>query len=256
VDSTKRVILLFLLLSRALAAETDQAAGSSAMPKADQNPLSSWVGAGEGTKQTYRLPVNGLIMVQYKDKFYFTTPNARYLIRGEIYDTWNGKYLTSIEEAKKLGERIQLANLKLDIDKELSPFYIGEGRHEVVIFVDPYCPYCNKLLQQIEKLDKKRYRFKLLLVPVLGDKSAETIRLLMCGSDPKHRNEDVVARLLKKEYAGLKNERCDPQPFLKTAILAQILGVEGVPFLINQDGRVLRGYVEDLKAFLESGDAS
>jgi len=219
------------------------------------NPLSGWLGeVGEST-QTYRLPADGLIMVQNGKQVYFTTPNARYLIRGQLYDVWNGEFIDSVDKAKRLGDRIQLSKLKIDIDKDLKPFYLGTGDREVVAFIDPHCPYCHKLLQQMQALGDE-YRFKLILIPALGDKSAETIRLLRCGSSKDNRNHDVVARLLKTDYQGLRDERCDLDPFLKSAILAKILGVTGVPFLINQDGRVLRGYVEDLKGWLEEKNAS
>jgi len=219
------------------------------------NPLSGWLGGKNDATQTYRLPADGLIMVQNGDKIYFTTPNARYLIRGQLYDVWNGEFVESVDKAKQLGDRIHLSKLKIDIDEDLKPFYVGSGGKEMVAFIDPHCPYCHKLLQQMQALGDE-YRFKLILIPALGDKSAETIRLLRCGSSKENYNQDVVSRLLKTDYQGLRDERCDLDPFLKSAILAKILGVTGVPFLINQDGRVLKGYVKDLKSWLEKENAS
>lgn len=231
------------------------AAGPSLAGKDLANPLSGWLGGQNEARQTYQLPADGLIMVQSGKKIYFTTPNARYLIRGQLYDVWNGEFIDSVDKAKRLGDRIQLSKLKIDIDEDLKPFYLGQGDKEVTAFIDPHCPYCHKLLQQMEALGSE-YRFRLILIPALGDNSARTIRLLRCGSSEKDRNRDVVARLLKADYQGLRDERCDLEPFLKSAILAKILGVTGVPFLIDQDGRVLRGYVENLKSWLEEKDAS
>lgn len=203
--------------------------------------------------ESYRLPAEGLVMVQSGDKVYFVSDNGRFLIRGQVYDTWNGTFLTTVEEARRVGDRIVLSRLPIDIDKDLKPFYLGEGKKEAVVFIDPHCPYCHKLLKKMEEL--KDWRFKLILIPALGDRSAQTIRLLRCGTPDENRNREVVARLLKADYQNLKDERCDLAPFLKSVVLAKILGIAGVPFLIHPDGRVMRGYVEDFKSWMEDRNA-
>lgn len=223
---------------------------------ADEGPANPLSGLMKGEiHQSYKLPGADLIMVQSGDKVYFTTPNARYLIRGQLYDTWHGKFLSSIDQAKALGDTINLKKLPVSIDKDLEPFYLGTGEKEAVVFLDPHCPYCHKLLKQMEQL-RRDFRFKLILIPALGDQSARTIRLLRCGTEGKDRNEEVVTRLIQADWKGLKDEQCDLNPFLKSAVLAKILGVEGVPFLIAPDGRVLRGYTEDLEGFLREKNAS
>lgn len=220
---------------------------------AEEGPANSFLPGflERGGFESYKLPGADLILVQSGNLTYLTTPNARYLIRGQLYDTWNGRFIQNVSEAKALGDKIQLSRIPINIDRDLKPFYLGQGKENVVAFIDPHCPYCHKLLKQMEALGKD-YRFTLILIPALGDRSAQTIRLLRCGTPEKDRNQQVVSRLIRAEYQGLEDaEDCDLEPFLKSAILARILGIQGVPFLIAPDGRVLRGYVEDLKGFLE-----
>lgn len=195
------------------------------------------------------LPVNGLQMVQSGERIYFMSDNGRFVFKGYAFDLWNGERLETLDDARRLADRIDLRKMGLDLD-DLAPFRLGRGERTVTVFIDPYCPYCHKLLGQMDAL-KDRYRFQLLMVPVLGDRSAALIRRLACLDGPD-RNDEVVRRLIEQDFEGLAGDEkpCDTAPLQRTLVTAQILGVGGVPFLIADDNRVLRGYTPDLARWL------
>lgn len=50
--------------------------------------------------------------------------------------------------------------------------------------------------------------------------------------------------------ANAPKEPCDVQPVLNRTLLAQMVGVTGVPFLIGAEGGISRGVPNDLREFL------
>jgi thiol:disulfide interchange protein DsbC len=64
----------------------------------------------------------------------------------------------------------------------------------VVVFVDPRCPHCRALLNQLPAL-AGRYRFRLVPLPILGsDSEAEVLRLACAAErDPTVAREALLA---------------------------------------------------------------
>ncbi len=245
------LIIQMLITAQVFAGETQPPGGETPSPAREfevADPISAVLKSKE-YKESYQLPIEGLIIVQSGNKTYLLSTNARFLIRGQIYDLWNSTFINTVEDARKFSDRIQISKLKLDLST-LSSFVSGSGKQEVIAFIDPNCPYCHKLLEQIEKLGKD-YRFRLVLIPMLGERSGHAIKRLMCGIDGKNRDKKAVAYLLSGKYDELPDKECNMEPLVGSMFVAKLLGIQGVPFMISPDGRVLRGYTEDLKQWLQ-----
>ncbi|MCA2453739.1 DsbC family protein, partial [Vibrio alginolyticus] len=48
-----------------------------------------------------------------------------------------------------------------------------------------------------------------------------------------------------------QDDACNLEPMQRTLVTAQILGIQGVPFIVANDGRISRGRPYDLSAWLE-----
>ena len=201
-----------------------------------------------GIARMARLPVAGLQAVETSDgALMFFSDNGRYVLRGAALDLWHGAKLTAFDQAQRLAGRIDLARLKLDV-KELGAIDLGEGP-EVVVFVDPFCPHCAELYGDIKALTGM-YRFRLVPIPVLGEPSQRAVLALDCLSsrDPAKAREallDAHANALPAPADG-----CGAGTAQRALIAAQILGIQGTPFLIAPDGRVRPGRPGDLAAWL------
>lgn len=192
------------------------------------------------------LPVTGMKAVESNGRIVFMSDSGRFVIDGTLYDAWSKKALTSLDEIRVAGNTLDLSRLGLNMD-DLNPLILGEGDKKVVVFVDPRCPHCHELLKQALPLTKE-YTFQLLPVPVLGPDSERQVRQLGCAED----RQAALDALVSGRADGLaQSESCDLEPMQRTLVTAQILGIQGVPFIVANDGRISRGRPYDLGAWLE-----
>lgn len=204
-------------------------------------------GTIEGMKA---LPITGLQMVKAGDKIFFLSGNGRFVFTGTLFDVWNQVVIAEFADVDRIANRIDLSKMKLKID-ELGPVTVGTGQPQVVVFVDPRCPYCKQVQQQMESL-KDRYTFKLVAVPVLGQESQNLVVRLGClGQTPQ--KDQAREALLHQAYERLPAEvdaACDRQPLQRALVTAHLFGIDAVPFLIAPDGRTFKGAPEHLADWL------
>ena len=153
----------------------EQAAELEAPPASRQAP-----GAVQellrGIRGMHRLPVAGVQMVDVGERVLFVSDNGRYVFTGPAWDLWHGAKLQTLEEGARLAARVDLKRLGLD-PASLGALDLGGGEADVVVFVDPRCPHCRSLLEKLPGLTK-RYRFRLVPLPVLGrDSETAVVRL-------------------------------------------------------------------------------
>jgi len=195
------------------------------------------------------LPISGLKAVVSNDELLYISDNGRYVLRGVMYDVWDQKPLKSLDDIRESATHINLAKMHINT-ADFKPLAYGMGPEHVTVFVDPKCPWCAKLMQQMKDKPElaKRYTFDLVPIPVLGTESQRLVRELGCARDRKA----ALAALMSETYdRSLEQEKdCTLQHVQKAMVAAQLLGVTGVPFLIHQDGRVQRGMPQELGDWL------
>jgi len=198
------------------------------------------------------LPINGLQMVKAGGRTFFMSNNGRFVITGTLMDVWNRVAVTELDQVDLIARRIDLAKMKLKID-DLGPVSYGTGKEQVVVFVDPRCPYCGKVQKQMEAL-KAHYTFKLVSVPVLGPESQNLVMKLGCQLQTASKDKARDA-LLHQTYDSLPSEidaKCDREPMQRALVTAHLFGIEAVPFLIAPDGRTFKGAPDSLADWLDN----
>jgi thiol:disulfide interchange protein DsbC len=226
----------------AVAAESDPA-GSSASEAGGIRALL------RGISGMQRLPVSGMQMVEAGERVLFVSANGRYVFTGPAWDLWHGARLQTLDEAARLAERIDLKRLGLD-PAALGALDLGTGDRDVVVFVDPRCPHCRRLIGQLPSLGE-HYRFRLVPLPVLGPESEAAVVRLVClaEQDPSAARDALLAETV--EGLPAPTGTCGQAPVQRALVTAQLLGLAGVPYLIAPDGRLQQGVPEDLEAWLE-----
>lgn len=195
------------------------------------------------------------VKLQGRGELYLLSANGRFAVRGPVYDLWQGRDLGTVDEIREAAQTVSLSGLRVVMD-ELDPATVGTGPDEVVVFVDPNCPYCRALVEQARALDRAepgRWRFTFLAFPLLGPQSGAVVRNLQCAQDRE------AARAALLDHARPANARplperpdCDLAPAQRRLVLARMLGVEGVPYTIRPDGRVVQGLPPDFAAWLRA----
>ncbi|WP_347987619.1 DsbC family protein [Methylomonas sp. AM2-LC] len=205
------------------------------------------------------LPITGLKMIKTGDQIMFVSSNGRFgIVGGKMIDVWTSQEIKDIADIDKIANRIDLSRMKLNLD-DLGPVTVGHGKETVLAIIDPRCPYCGKVMKDLQALQDK-YTFKLVMVPILGQESQNVALQLACqlASNDKKAQESVKDRLLKQDYAGLPTDnptQCNREPLQKAVVTAKLFGIQGVPFLIAPDGRTHSGAPESLVDWLENKPA-
>lgn len=194
-----------------------------------------------------RLPIKGLSMAQSGDRVFFMSENGRFVFVGQMIDVWNGKVLRTPDDVSKWANRVDIASLGVDIN-DLNVLRIGTGQKKVTVFVDPECPYCNSIVKQMPALGKE-YTFELLLLPLLGEKSAKEVKALNCMADKQKAAEILVSG----DFSQVGESSCDTEKIQRSLIVAKVLGIDAVPVIINHELFLKRGSVKDLAAYLATG---
>jgi thiol:disulfide interchange protein DsbC len=222
-------------------------------------PNASAIGAGllsakiDGMQD---LPITGLKMIKTGDQIMFVSSNGRFgIVGGKMIDVWTSQEIKDITDIDKIANRIDLSRMKLNLD-DLGPVTVGHGKDTVLVIIDPRCPYCGKVMKDLQALQDK-YTFKLVMVPILGQESQNVTVQLACqlASNDKKAQASVKDRLLKQDYAGLPTDnptQCNREPLQKAVVTAKLFGIQGVPFLIAPDGRTHSGAPEALVDWLEN----
>ena len=205
------------------------------------------------------LPITGLKMVKTGDKVVFMSSNGRFAFYGgKLLDVWTQQEIKELADIDRIANRIDLSRMKLNID-DLGPVTIGHGKDTVLVIIDPRCPYCGKVMKDLQAL-QDRYTFKLVMVPVLGQESQNVVVQLACqqSSGDKKVQDSVRERLLKQDFAGLPTDnpkQCNKEPLQRAIVTAKLFALPGVPYLIAPDGRTHSGAPEVLADWLENKPA-
>jgi len=243
-NTSLTAVLLALLAGAPLAVAAESHPAGSSAPEAG--------GIREllrGISGMQRLPVSGMQMVEAGERVLFVSANGRYVFTGPAWDLWHGAKLQTLDEAARFAERIDLTRLGLD-PAALGALDLGTGDRDVVVFVDPRCPHCRRLMDQLPSLGEG-YRFRLVPLPVLGPESETAVVRLAClaEQDPSAARDALLAETF--EQIPAPTGTCGQAPSQRALVTAQLLGIAGVPYLIAPDGRLEQGVPEDLDAWLE-----
>ena len=194
------------------------------------------------------IPTNGIIALEVDNKVQLLSSNGRYIIQGNLYDTWAKKPLHTLDDIKQYATIIPLNDLKLNV-ADLQPAVWGNGPKKVLVFTDPNCTFCHDLLKELADLDPHQYTVNVLSLGALGEQSQKRNLELYCASDRYRADRAIIASDKNIRFEQVKN--CDRTALVRRTITAQVLGVSMVPFVIRDDGVYTIGKPnQGLKKFL------
>ncbi len=193
-----------------------------------------------------RLPITGMQAVENSDgEIIFVSDSGRFAIVGELVDVWQVKTLNSLAQIRTAIERIDLRGDGVDVDA-LNVVSLGNGPQEVIVFTDPLCTICSKVMSDAELLTKE-FTFKFIVIPALGDDSNKLARQFYCAADKDERYQ----ALKNNSISSLKvKPDCDIAMYDQTLLVSHLLSVDGVPFILSPKGRIHRGRPASLAGWL------
>ena len=190
-------------------------------------------------------PMAGLWEVRVRGRsgvqLLYTDAAGTFLIDGNLYDLKNDRNLT--DERLRVLNAIKFESLPLEQAVKVQR---GDGRRVVAMFSDPYCPYCQKFEQTLQKInDITIYVF---MYPVIRPQNADHSKAVWCSPDRQKAWLDLALHHKPPPAAP----SCD-NPVEKNLELGQSLGVNGTPTLIFANGERVGGGMgaTDFVAMLE-----
>jgi len=232
--------LLKALLLAALMFAGAAAANEAAIRKALEPKL-----GGAKIEGVQAAPVAGLWEVRVRTgggvQLLYTDAAGAYLIDGTIHDLRSDRNLT--EERMRRLNAIKFESLPLDQAVKIQR---GSGRRVLVMFSDPYCPYCQQFEQTLQKIDD--ITVYVFMYPVIRPQNADHSKAVWCSPDRakawldlaiQHKRPDAVAS-------------CD-NPVEKNLELGRALRVNSTPTLIMVNGERVAGGLpaKDLQEMLD-----
>lgn len=153
--------------------------------------------------------------------------SGRYLFTGDLYDLTTQQNLTQAA----LSERRHFAFVDLPLGDAI---LYKKGPRRLAIFVDPDCPYCRRLHQELGQLDATVYVFLYPLAdlhPLAYRKSVS----IWCS-------ENRIAALDAALGGQVVPARDCEHAVDRTVTLGTRLGVRATPTIVLDDGSWIEGY--------------
>jgi thiol:disulfide interchange protein DsbC len=175
-------------------------------------------------------PMPGLFEVRFQTsegpQIVYTDAQGNFFIDGNIFDAKSGRNLTE-ERMQKL-TAIDFSALPLDLAVKVQR---GNGKRQVAMFTDPYCPYCRRLEQTLLQIDD--ITVYVFMYPVIRPNNADHSRAVWCAPDRAKAWLELAANDTPKVPSGGAN--C-PNPVDKVLELGRAMRINGTPTLFFPNG--------------------
>jgi thiol:disulfide interchange protein DsbC len=176
-------------------------------------------------------PMPGLFEVRFQTQqgpqLMYSDAQGNFLfVDGNIVDAKSGRNLTE-ERMRKL-TAIEFSALPLDLAVKVQR---GNGKRQVAMFTDPYCPYCRRLEQTLLQIDD--ITVYVFMFPVIRPDFADHSRAVWCSPDRVKAWLELAANETPKVPAAAAN--C-ANPVDKVLELGRSLRVNGTPTLFFPNG--------------------
>ena len=218
-----RIALAAALLFAGLAAANESAIRKALEPKLGSARI-------EGVQPT---PMPGLWEVRVRTaegvQLLYTDTSGSYLLQGNLHDLRANRNLT--EDRMRRLNAIKIESLPLDQAVKIQR---GDGRRTLVMFSDPYCPYCQKFEQSLLGVDD--ITVYVFMYPVIRPQNADHSKAVWCSPDRAKAWLELAIQHKRPAAAA----SCD-NPVEKNLDLGRALRVNSTPTLIFANGEKVSG---------------
>src|SRR5258706_3537474 len=183
-------------------------------------------------------PIPGLYEVRLQTpdgpRIVYSDEKGNYIFTGRLIDLKNERDLTE-ERMQKL-TAVEFGKLPLELAVKVQR---GNGKRQVAMFTDPYCPYCRRLQQALLQIeDVTVYVF---MYPVIRPELADHSRAVWCSKDRAKAWLDLAA--LERPKVPAAAPGC-ANPVDKVLELGRSLRVTATPTLYFANGERTSGGME------------
>lgn len=168
-------------------------------------------------------------------EIFYVTGDGRHLLHGDLYDVAHQKNIT--EETRSKGRIKALATVD---PATMIVFGPEDAKYKVTVFTDIDCGYCRKLHKEIAEYNKLGIAIRYMAFPRSGKDTESYYKAVAawCSADRK------AALTASKAGQNLPKASADcKHPVDQHLKVARMVGVDGTPTILLDDGSVIPGYV-------------
>ncbi len=190
-------------------------------------------------------PLDGLCEIAIGPQIVYVSPDAHYLLRGDIIDIQTNINLTDQRRASARARVLDALTTE-----DMIVFSPDKVKHTITVFTDIDCGYCRKLHREMQDLNSKGIQVQYLFFPRSGPGSAswQKAQQVWCSAD----RNDAMTRA--KNGENVTAEACDANPVGDHYSMGQMVGLRGTPAIVTESGELISGYLpaDAMLARLES----
>lgn len=182
-------------------------------------------------------PVNDLYQVTAGAAIIYVTKDGRYAFSGDIIDLKDGqKNLT--EKARK---KARIEGIKTIGTENMIVFSPKDPKYTITVFTDIDCGYCHKLQSEIPEINAKGIAVRYLAFPRTGPNTPTFNKMvkIWCAKDKTKAIADPNQNLDKFPTVP----GCSEQTIMRQMQLGLMMGINGTPTIVFEDGTLLPGYL-------------
>lgn len=180
-------------------------------------------------------PMEGVYQVQLKGgRQLYASADGQFVIQGYMFQFKDG-------QATNLTEQAQSRSVAKAIEaipaSEMVVFAPEKPKTHITVFTDTDCGYCQKLHSEVPELNRLGVEVRYMAFPRqgMGSYGATTLTSVWCAKDRQAAMNKAKAR---EEVAAAS---CD-NPVAEQYELGQLIGVQGTPAIVLEDGQIIPGY--------------
>lgn len=164
------------------------------------------------------------------------TADGRFLFTGDLYAVEADGFVNLTDSIRADRRRTLLAGVSMD-DLIVFPAD-GERKAYVNVFTDVDCGYCRKLHLEMGDINALGIEVRYLAYPRAGVDSDSYNKIVSAWCSDDSRRAITELKLGKSIP-----ERSCPNPVAAQLDLGRLVGVNGTPALVTEDGRLIPGYL-------------
>ncbi|TBU94503.1 DsbC family protein [Phytopseudomonas dryadis] len=180
-------------------------------------------------------PMPGVYQVQLKGgRQLYASADGQFVMQGYLFQFKDGQALnlTEIEEGRAVAKQIDAIAAK-----DMVVFAPQAPKAHITVFTDTDCGYCQKLHSEVPELNRLGVEVRYVAFPRqgLGSKGAKELASVWCAKDRQ------AAMNKAKSRQAVDEATCD-NPVAAQYQLGQMIGVNGTPAIILENGKMIPGY--------------